>query len=82
MEKGSAYNVEGNVFYEVSKFEITENSAEKILTNLESGSRVEINEEKTTRLILRYGKKQKKENLSGKVHGGKEGRDGILNALQ
>lgn len=45
-EKGFAYNVNGNVFYDVSKFKGYGKLSGKKIDELESGARIEINEEK------------------------------------
>ncbi len=44
--KGFAYNVNGNVFYDVGKFKTYGKLSGKNIEELESGARVEINEEK------------------------------------
>jgi len=58
-EKGFAYNVNGNVFYNVSKFEGYGKLSGKIIEDLESGSRIEINEEKKNPLDFSLWKKAK-----------------------
>ncbi|MCK9212108.1 MAG: cysteine--tRNA ligase [Ignavibacteriaceae bacterium] len=58
-EKGFAYNVNGNVFYDVSKFSAYGKLSGKNLEDLESGSRVEINEEKKNPLDFSLWKKAK-----------------------
>ncbi len=59
VEYGSAYNVDGNVFYEVSKFDNYGKLSGKNIDDLESGSRVEINEEKHNPLDFALWKKAK-----------------------
>lgn len=58
-EKGFAYNVNGNVFYDVSKFTDYGKLSGKNLEDLESGARVEINEEKENPLDFSLWKKAK-----------------------
>jgi cysteinyl-tRNA synthetase len=58
-EKGFAYNVDGNVFYNVSKFSGYGKLSGKNLEDLESGARVEINEEKKNPLDFSLWKKAK-----------------------
>jgi len=59
VEKGFAYNVGGNVFYNVSKFSNYGKLSGKNLEDLESGSRVEINDEKQNPLDFSLWKKAK-----------------------
>lgn len=58
-EKGIAYNVNGNVFYDVSKFEGYGKLSGKKTDELESGARIEINEEKKNPLDFSLWKKAK-----------------------
>lgn len=58
-EKGCAYNVDGNVFYDVSKFKDYGNLSGKNIDDLVSGARVEINEEKKNPLDFSLWKKAK-----------------------
>lgn len=57
--KGIAYNVEGNVFYDVSKFKDYGKLSGKKIDELESGARIEINEEKKNPLDFSLWKKAK-----------------------
>lgn len=57
--KGIAYNVEGNVFYDVSKFSEYGKLSGKNIDELEAGSRVEINEKKNNPLDFALWKKAK-----------------------
>jgi cysteinyl-tRNA synthetase len=57
--KGIAYNVDGNVFYDVSKFENYGALSKKKTEELESGARIEINEEKKNALDFSLWKKAK-----------------------
>jgi len=57
--KGFAYNVNGNVFYDVSKFEGYGKLSGKNTEDLESGARIEINEEKKNPLDFSLWKKAK-----------------------
>ena len=58
-DKGIAYNVNGNVFYDVSKFDGYGKLSGKRTDDLESGSRIEINEEKKKPLDFSLWKKAK-----------------------
>jgi cysteinyl-tRNA synthetase len=58
-EKGIAYNVNGNVFYDVSKFKSYGKLSGKKTDELESGARIEINEEKKNPLDFSMWKKAK-----------------------
>lgn len=58
-DKGIAYNVNGNVFYDVSKFEGYGKLSGKKTDDLESGARIEINEEKKNPLDFSLWKKAK-----------------------
>ncbi len=58
-EKGFAYNVEGNVFYNVSKFNGYGKLSGKKLDELEAGARIDINEEKANPLDFSLWKKAK-----------------------
>lgn len=58
-EKGIAYNVDGNVFYDVSKFNGYGKLSGKNTDELEVGARVEINEEKKHPLDFALWKKAK-----------------------
>jgi cysteinyl-tRNA synthetase len=58
-ENGYAYNVDGNVFYNVKKFIGYGKLSGKNIEDLESGARVEINEEKQNPLDFALWKKAK-----------------------
>lgn len=58
-EKGIAYNVDGNVFYDVSKFTGYGKLSGKNTDELEVGARVEVNEEKKHPLDFALWKKAK-----------------------
>ncbi|WP_337864800.1 cysteine--tRNA ligase [Ignavibacterium sp.] len=58
-EKGIAYNVDGNVFYDVSKFTGYGKLSGKNTEELEVGARVEVNEEKKHPLDFALWKKAK-----------------------
>jgi cysteinyl-tRNA synthetase len=58
-QKSFAYNVDGNVFYDVSKFEEYGKLSGKNLDELEAGSRVEVNVEKKNPLDFSLWKKAK-----------------------
>jgi cysteinyl-tRNA synthetase len=59
VEKGYAYDVNGNVFYNVSKFNSYGKLSGKNIDELESGARVEINENKKQPLDFALWKKAK-----------------------
>lgn len=58
-KKGIAYNVKGNVFYDVSKFKGYGKLSGKKIDELESGARIEVNEEKKNPLDFSLWKKAK-----------------------
>jgi cysteinyl-tRNA synthetase len=58
-KKGIAYNVDGNVFYDVSKFSKYGCLSGKKLDELEAGSRIEINDQKKNPLDFALWKKAK-----------------------
>lgn len=58
-KKGFAYNVDGNVFYDVSKFNEYGKLSGKKLDELEAGARVDVNEEKKNPLDFALWKKAK-----------------------
>ncbi len=58
-DKGIAYNVNGNVFYDVSRFNGYGKLSGKKTEDLESGARIEINEEKKNPLDFSLWKKAK-----------------------
>ncbi|MCB0750452.1 MAG: cysteine--tRNA ligase, partial [Ignavibacteriae bacterium] len=59
VDKGFAYNVDGNVFYDVKKFKGYGKLSGKNVEDLESGARVEINEDKQNPLDFSLWKKAK-----------------------
>ncbi len=59
MEKGHAYNIDGDVFYDVNSFEGYGKLSGKNTEDLESGARVEINESKKNPLDFSLWKKAK-----------------------
>ena len=58
-QKGFAYNIDGNVFYNVNKFPEYGKLSGKKIDELESGARIEINEEKKDPLDFALWKKAK-----------------------
>ncbi|MCK9279460.1 MAG: cysteine--tRNA ligase [Melioribacteraceae bacterium] len=58
-QKGVAYNIDGNVFYDVRKFSSYGKLSGKNIDDLESGARVEINESKKNPLDFSLWKKAK-----------------------
>lgn len=59
VDKGFAYNIDGNVFYDVNKFPGYGKLSGKKTDELESGARIEINEEKKNPLDFSLWKKAK-----------------------
>lgn len=59
VDKNYAYNVDGNVFYEVKKFEGYGKLSGKNIDDLEAGARIEINKEKRNPLDFSLWKKAK-----------------------
>ncbi len=59
VDSGAAYNVDGNVFYDVNKFKTYGKLSGKNIDDLEAGARVEINEEKRNPLDFSLWKKAK-----------------------
>ncbi|MEW5842291.1 MAG: cysteine--tRNA ligase [Bacteroidota bacterium] len=59
-KKGIAYNVNGNVFFDVSKFNEYGKLSGKNINELEAGARIEINDEKKNPLDFALWKKAKK----------------------
>jgi len=60
-ENGFAYNVDGNVYYRVSKFKDYGKLSKKPIDELVSGARVDVSEEKESPLDFALWKKQKEE---------------------
>ncbi len=58
-DKGIAYNVEGNVFYNIGKFKSYGKLSGKNIDDLEAGARIEINSEKQNPLDFSVWKKSK-----------------------
>jgi cysteinyl-tRNA synthetase len=59
LDNSFAYNIDGNVFYDVSKFKEYGKLSGKKLDELESGARVDVNEEKKNPLDFALWKKAK-----------------------
>lgn len=59
VNSGYAYNIDGNVFYDVKKFKGYGKLSGKNIENLESGARIEINEEKKNPLDFSLWKRVK-----------------------
>lgn len=59
VDKGFAYNINGNVFYNVKSFKSYGKLSGKNIDDLESGARIEINEEKKNPLDFSLWKKAK-----------------------
>ncbi len=59
VDQGFAYNINGNVFYDVNKFKGYGKLSGKNIDDLESGARIEINEEKKNPLDFSLWKKAK-----------------------
>ena len=84
IEKGYAYEVDGDVYFSTKKFEEYGKLSGQSLEDLQMGASNEVHlqqmKEKRIRWILLFGKLKSQENLLGIVHGVKEDQDGILNA--
>lgn len=80
VDSGYAYNVDGDVYYSTKKFKSYGKLSHQPLEDLESGARIEVNEDKRELWILLFGRSKNPENPHGKVRGGWDGRVGILNA--
>ena len=59
MDKKFAYNKDGNVFYDVKHFNDYGKLSGKNIEDLESGARIEINEEKSNPLDFSFMEKSK-----------------------
>lgn len=59
VDKGLAYNVDGNVYYRVNKFEGYGKLSKQSIEDLEQGARITINEEKEDPLDFALWKKEK-----------------------
>jgi len=59
-DKGYAYNIDGNVFYDISKYDDYGRLSGKNIDDLLSGARIEVNEEKKSPLDFALWKKAKK----------------------
>lgn len=59
MDKGAAYNVDGNVYFDISKTEGYGKLSKKNLDELVSGARIEVNEEKKNPMDFALWKKAK-----------------------
>ena len=77
IEKGYAYQANGDVFYSVRKFTEYGRLSGKNMDELLSGARVEIDEKKKDPLDLPYGRQASPESLGGKAHGGRGDPAGI-----
>ena len=58
-DKGYAYNIDGNVFYDISKYDDYGKLSGKNIDDLISGARIEVNEEKKSPLDFALWKKAK-----------------------
>ena len=82
MDKGFAYESDGDVYYRTRKFDgygkLSHQSIDELtMLVLE----LKLVRKKKILLILLFGKRQKKAKFLGIVHGGKDDQVGILNAL-
>lgn len=80
VDSGYAYNVDGDVYYSTKKFKSYGKLSHQPLEDLESGARIEVNEDKREPMDFALWKKQKPGEPHGKVRGGWDARDGILSA--
>ena len=60
VEKGGAYVVDGDVYFDVSKIDDYGILSSQTIENLINGARVETNEKKETQLTLRYGRNHRR----------------------
>ena len=80
MEKGYAYESQGDVYYRTRKFDGYGKLSHQSVDDLKVGARIETGEKKEDALrFCSYGKQQNQEKFTGKVHGEKDVQDGILN---
>jgi cysteinyl-tRNA synthetase len=82
IDKGYAYSINGDVFFDVLKYEKYGQLSNQKLDELELGSRVEIMEAKKIRWILHCGKIRKRESLIGSHLGEMVDQVGTLNVVQ
>ena len=68
-EKGYAYAVNGEVYFDTQKFEGYGKLSKQNQEDLEAGSRIEVNTQKKHPMDFVLWKLEKKENQDGKVHG-------------
>ena len=81
IDKGYAYELDGDVYYSVEKFDRYGELSGRKLEDMMAGARVDVNDKSITRLILRCGKQPNPANRTGKARGVTDARAGILNAL-
>lgn len=81
IDKGYAYELDGDVYYSVEKFDRYGELSGRKLEDMMAGARVDVNDKSITRLILRCGKQPNPVNRTGKARGATDARAGILNAL-
>ena len=77
IEKGMAYEVDGDVYFDTSTSMTYGKLSGQRLEDLEAGARVDVEERKKTQWILRCGRPTNPGNLPGIAPGEKEGRGGI-----
>ena len=68
-EKGYAYEVNGEVYFDTQKFEGYGKLSKQNQEDLEAEARIEVNSQKEHPMISFYGNQEKKESQDGKVHG-------------
>ena len=76
-EKGYAYEVNGDVYFDTKKFEGYGKLSKQKQDELEAGARIEVNDQKRHPMDFVLWKSKKRENQDGKVHGEKVDQDGI-----
>lgn len=77
IDKGYAYEVDGDVYFSTKKFKEYGKLSGQNLDDLQAGARISVDERKKILWILRCGKVKSRVNLLGIVHGGKEDQVGI-----
>ena len=69
IDKGAAYDVDGNVYFNISSAKDYGKLSKKNIDELMSGARIEVNEEKRNPMDLPCGRRQNQASHHGIVHG-------------